>query len=64
MNLLGVKKFIQQVVFETKKITWPTRSDVIISSIIALILCAFFAIFLFSIDQMVILFLKVIFRVN
>lgn len=64
MSLLKARKYIKEVLIETKRVTWPTRPDVITSSIIAFILCTFFALFLFFVDQIVVVCLKNLFNVS
>jgi len=46
-------KFFSQVKAETKKITWPTRKETTISTIMVFIMVTICAIFLFFTDQIV-----------
>ncbi len=44
-------EFIQQVRAETAKVTWPTRKETIITTIMVLIMVALASIFFFIADQ-------------
>ncbi len=46
-------QFFSQVKAETKKITWPTRKETTISTIMVFIMVTIAAIFLFLTDQVV-----------
>lgn len=43
--------FLQQVRTETSKVTWPTRKETLISTIMVLVMVAFAAAFFFVADQ-------------
>lgn len=43
--------FCKEVVYESKKIIWPDRRDVTVTSIIVLVLSAIFGVFFFIVDQ-------------
>lgn len=43
--------FLQQVRSETAKVTWPTRRETIISTIMVFVMVAFAAAFFFVADQ-------------
>ena len=43
--------FIQQVRAETSKVTWPSRRETLISTIMVLIMVFVAAIFFFTVDQ-------------
>ena len=43
--------FLQQVRSETAKVTWPTRRETLISTIMVLVMVAFAATFFFVADQ-------------
>ena len=43
--------FIQQVRAETSKVTWPSRRETLISTIMVLIMVFVAAIFFFAVDQ-------------
>jgi preprotein translocase subunit SecE len=44
-------EFIQQVRAETAKVTWPTRKETIVTTIMVLIMVALASIFFFIADQ-------------
>lgn len=56
--------FIQQVLEEGRKIVWPTRKDVVLSSIIVLIFALIFGFFLAVADEVIIRLLKFIMGFN
>jgi len=43
--------FLQQVRSETAKVTWPTRRETLVSTVMVLIFAAFAALFFFAADQ-------------
>ena len=45
--------FVRQVKAETKKVTWPTRKETTLSTIMVFIMVTLAAIFLFLTDQIV-----------
>jgi preprotein translocase subunit SecE len=44
-------KFIQEVRQETAKVTWPTRKETLLSTLMVLLMVAFAAVFFFLVDQ-------------
>ncbi len=46
-------EFFRQVKAETKKVTWPTRQETLISTVMVFIMVTIVAIFLFFTDQIV-----------
>lgn len=44
-------KFIEEVRSETAKVTWPTRRETVISTIMVLIMVVIASIFFFTVDQ-------------
>lgn len=46
-------EFFRQVKAETKKVTWPTRKETTISTIMVFVMVTIAAIFLFLTDQVV-----------
>ena len=44
-------KFVQEVRSETSKVTWPTRNEVAVTTVMVFILAALAAIFFFIADQ-------------
>ncbi|MGO4441337.1 preprotein translocase subunit SecE [Rhizobium sp. RAF56] len=45
--------FLQQVRSETAKITWPSRRETMISTVMVLIMVVFAALFFFAADQLI-----------
>ena len=50
-TLENAKTFLQETRVEMKKVTWPTRDDVIATTGVVLATVAFFAVYLFFIEQ-------------
>ena len=46
-------QFLQQVRQETSKVTWPSRSEVLISTIMVIVLVAFASLFFLLADQLI-----------
>lgn len=46
-------KFIQQVRSEVAKVTWPTRREVGLSTVMVLVMSTLFAIFFFLVDLLI-----------
>ena len=44
-------KFVQEVRSETSKVTWPTRNEVVVTTVMVFILATLAAIFFFIADQ-------------
>ena len=44
-------KFVQEVRSETSKVTWPTRNEVAVTTVMVFILASLAAIFFFIADQ-------------
>ena len=45
--------FLQQVRSETAKITWPSRRETMISTVMVLVMVVFAALFFFAADQLI-----------
>ena len=45
--------FLQQVRSETLKVTWPSRRETMISTIMVLVMVVFAALFFFAADQLI-----------
>lgn len=45
--------FLQQVRSETKKVTWPSRRETVISTVMVLVMVVFAALFFFAADQLI-----------
>ena len=46
-------QFLQQVRQETSKVTWPSRNEVLISTILVIVLVAFASLFFLLADQLI-----------
>ena len=46
-------QFIQQVRAETAKVTWPTRREVVLTTVMVLIMATLFATFFFLVDLLI-----------
>lgn len=46
-------QFMQQVRAETAKVTWPTRREVVVTTIMVLIMATLTAIFFFLVDLLI-----------
>jgi len=46
-------KFMQEVRAETQKVTWPTRRETMLTTLMVFIMSAFAAIFFFVSDQVI-----------
>lgn len=53
-------QFLRQVREEKDKVVWPTRREVVLTSIIVSIIAAMVSVFLLLVDQGVITFLRVL----
>lgn len=51
MAKVSPAEFIRQVRQETSKVTWPTRKDATVSTIMVFIMVFLAAIFFFTVDQ-------------
>ena len=56
-------QFIQQVRAETAKVVWPTRREVMLTTVMVMIMATLFAIFFFGVDTLIRYGLEVILRV-
>jgi len=56
--------FLQQVRAETAKVTWPTRRETMISTIMVLIFAFIAAIFFFAADQIMAIAIEFIFSIG
>lgn len=60
----STRTFIDQVIQESRKVIWPTRRDVFLTSIIVVVLASIVAIFLFAADQVLVALLRIILGVS
>jgi preprotein translocase subunit SecE len=52
----GPIQFVRDVRLELKKVTWPTRSEVVSTTVVVMIAVVFFAAFLWAVDNLLELF--------
>lgn len=57
-------QFIQQVRAETAKITWPTRRETGLTTVMVMIMATLFAIFFFTVDVIIRYGLEAILRLS
>ena len=50
-SIQNTKTFLQETRVEMKKVTWPTRDDVVSTTGVVLATVAFFAIYLYFVEQ-------------
>jgi preprotein translocase subunit SecE len=53
MASLNPLKYLQEVRQEVNKVTWPTRNEVLISTLMVLVLVAFASVFFLAADQII-----------
>jgi len=49
---VGLFKFLQQVRSEGAKVTWTTRNETVVSTVMVLIMVTIMAVFFFGVDQL------------
>lgn len=64
MAQLKPVKFIEETRREIKKVTWPTRKETMLTTIMVFIMVTLSAIFLFTADQLISYLIKLILRVE
>ena len=57
-------KFVQSVKQEAFKVTWPTKRDVLIGSLMVLVLASIAAIFFLLLDQIFRVLLDIVLNIN
>ena len=62
--MLNPLKFIQSVKQEAFKVTWPTRKDVLVGSLMVFVLATIAAIFFLILDQIYKFLLDIILTIN
>ncbi|MCL2111667.1 MAG: preprotein translocase subunit SecE [Clostridiales bacterium] len=60
----GLREYFRGVVTETKKVVWPTRKELVSYTIIVLIACAFFGVFLWGVDTGFLAVIREVFSIN
>ena len=59
-----IPKYFGDVRAEMKRVVWPTRPDVINSSVVVIVTLLFFTVFTFALDQAVILIISSIAKIG
>ena len=54
----GPIQFLRDVVLEMKKVTWPTRNEVVSTTVVVMIAVVFFAAYLWGVDNLLEIFFK------
>ena len=57
---LGVVKYFQDVVSEMKKVTWPTRNEVVSATVLVVVFSIIMALVVFGIDEIISRFINLI----
>jgi preprotein translocase subunit SecE len=57
-------KFVQQVRQEARKVSWPTRKETTVSTLMVFVMVAFASVFFFVVDQLLAYGVKFIFGVG
>ena len=57
-------QFVQQVRTEAKKVSWPTRKETIVSTIMVFVMVALASVFFFVVDQLLAWGVQLIFGVG
>ena len=63
-TMINPLKFIQSVKQEAFKVTWPTKKDVLVGSLMVFVLASIAAIFFLLLDQILRFFLDIILTIN
>ena len=58
MAALNPLKYLQEVRQEVNKVTWPTRNEVLISTLMVLVLVALASLFFLAADQVIALLVR------
>ena len=56
-----IKKFLKEVVAELRKVTWPTKDELVGSTIVTIVVSIIVAVFIGIVDRILSLFIKAIF---
>jgi len=60
----GLREYFRGVRTETKKVVWPTRKELVSYTIVVLIACAFFGLFLWGVDSGFLAIIREVFSIN
>ena len=64
MANVGALQFLRQVKQEVKKVTWPTRKEVMQSLVMVIVLVALAAAFFFVVDQVLSWIVRLVFSIG
>ena len=62
--MINPLKFIQSVKQEAFRVTWPTRKDVLLGTVMVFVLASLAAVFFLLLDQILKFFLNLILTIN
>jgi preprotein translocase subunit SecE len=57
-------KFLQEVRSETAKVTWPTRRETVITTIMVFVMVALASVFFFAADQIIRIFVTAVLGIH
>jgi len=60
----GWREYFRGVRIETKKVVWPTRKELVSYTIVVLIACAFFGLFLWGVDSGFLAIIREVFSIS
>jgi preprotein translocase subunit SecE len=60
----GLLEYLRGVRVETKKVVWPTRKETVSYTVVVLIACAFFGLFLWGVDSGFLAIIREVFNVS
>lgn len=61
MTLEKVNKYLKETMAELRKMTWPTKDEIIGSTIVTVVVCLIVSLFIFGIDQGLTAVIKLVF---
>ena len=60
----GLREYFKGVRTETKKVVWPTRKELVSYTIVVLIACAFFGLYLWGVDSGFLAIIREVFNIS
>ena len=60
----GLREYFRGVGIETKKVVWPTRKELVSYTIVVLVACAFFSVFLWGVDSGFLAVIREVFNIS
>ena len=61
MTLEKVNKYLKETMAELRKMTWPTKDEIIGSTIVTVVVCLIVSLFIFGVDQGLTAVIKLVF---